>query len=117
MANTKRSIQDIRSSQTLTPYEVYRLWQDAVESIDATRAAQLKPQMAYNYDRNGLIVKGYNLATRGGEAGRYTVEQADAFIAKWIKKNYNRDYKAAPVIDPFSDVTDENMVDGLIPQI
>jgi hypothetical protein len=87
MSNTKKSIEEIQNTegQTLTPYEVFRLWQHAIDTHNIDR--ELKPQMAYNYDRNGLIVKGRS-AKETKIAGRYTVEEANAFVAKWLMKNY-----------------------------
>lgn len=86
MANIKHSVESIEAQMTdLTPYQVYVVWQAEIVKVDSTR--EIRPQMAYNYDRNGLIVKGR--ASKGtGEAGRYTFEEARAFVAKWMMKNY-----------------------------
>lgn len=89
MANTKRTIEEILKSEQITPYEVFRLWQDAIDKLNIDR--QLKPQMAYNYDRNGLIVKGRK-ALETGEAGRYTVTEAYEFIARWLLRNYKIEF-------------------------
>lgn len=96
MANTKKSVVEILATQgqSLTPYEVYRIWSEAVSTIDASR--ELKPQMAYNYDRNGLIVKGRS-AKVTGTAGRYTSEEAVAFVSKWVKKNYQVEWPTIKV--------------------
>jgi hypothetical protein len=109
MANTKRTIEDIRSTedQSLTPYEVFRILQDGMQQGGFTEAAaKLRPQMMYNYDRNGGIVKGYTQTARNGLAGRYTVEQADAFATRYIAKNYTK-WTNAPrtaTVDPFANV-------------
>lgn len=92
MANTKKSIEEIMASdgQTLKPYEVFRLWQNEIDKLELSEPRVLIPQMAYNYDRNGMIVKGRS-SKQTGTAGRYSVEEAMAFIAKWILKNYKID--------------------------
>lgn len=94
MANTKRTIEEILSTtgQQLTPYEVYRIWQAAAFEVDSTR--ELRPQMAYNYDRNGLIVKGRS-SKQTGSAGRYTVQEALEFVSKWIMRNYKTQWPVA----------------------
>ena len=83
-----KSITDIRTQATdLTPYEVFRILKDAVTQVDAERAAQLVPQTTYNHDRNGFIVKGRASKNHPG-AGRYTIQEADAYATKWISKHY-----------------------------
>lgn len=104
MANIKVNIQDLIAKQSdITPYEVFRLLQHATSQVDPARAAALKPQMMYNYDRNGLIVSGRK-AKDTGEAGRYTHSEVVAFVAKWTKKNL----KSEQNLD--SDRTPENLI-------
>lgn len=109
MANTKKSIKEILATtdQSLTPYEVFRLWQDEIDKNEIDR--ELKPQMAYNYDRNGLIVKG-RASKNESSAGRYSVEEAMAFIAKWIMKNYKIDI--APQIEENTENTENTECEG-----
>lgn len=94
MANVKKSIDEIISAtgQTLKPYDVYRILAEAVSSVDPSR--EMKPQMMYNYDRNGLIVKGRK-AIETGSAGRYTVQEALEFVSKWVMRNYKVQWPAA----------------------
>jgi hypothetical protein len=111
MANTKRTIEEIRATegQTLTPYEVFRVLQHQVEQVSPEAAAKLRPQMMYNYDRNGGIVKGYTQESRDGLAGRYTVEQADQFVQKYIAKNGMKWFaqaRQAATVDPFANVNE-----------
>ena len=84
MANTTRSIDAILASDELTAYEVYRLWAAAVATVDVNRASELRPQMVYNYTRNGLIAKGKK---GSGSVIRYTVTEAQAWIKKWTNKH------------------------------
>lgn len=86
MANTTKTIQQILESDELTAYEVYRLLQAAVATINQVRAAELRPQMMYNYTRNGMIAKGKK---GSGAVIRYTVTEAATFISKWTTKNLN----------------------------
>src|SRR6185436_19514846 len=88
MANTTKSIQQILDSAELTAYEVYRLQHAATQLIDPDRAAELRPQMIYNYTRNGLIVKGKK---GSGKDIRYTVTEAAQWIKKWTMKNLGTD--------------------------
>jgi hypothetical protein len=109
MANTKKTIEQIRSTegQSLTPYEVFRVLQANVECVNSEAAAKLRPQMMYNYDRNGGIVKGYTQDSRNGLAGRYTIEQAEDFTEKFIAKNQSK-WTNKPTtkvtVDPFANV-------------
>jgi len=110
MANTKKTIEQIRATdgQLLTPYEVFRILQNGVELGGFTEAAgKLRPQMMYNYDRNGGIVAGYTQDSRDGLAGRYTVEQADEFATRYITKNrskWTNKPNTATTVDPFANV-------------
>lgn len=88
MANTTKSIDQILASDELTAYEVYRVLVHFTTPIDSKRAASLKPQMMYNYTRNGLIVKGKK---GSGSDIRYTVTETLAFVSKWAKKNLGVD--------------------------
>jgi hypothetical protein len=109
MANTKRTIEEIRATEgeQLTPYEVFRIVQQAIAETGAVEAAaKLRPQMMYNYDRNGGIVKGYTQDSRNGLAGRYSVEQADQFAERYIAKNRSK-WAGTPrtvTVDPFANV-------------
>lgn len=111
MANTKKTIEQILATEgtDLTPYEVFRILENLVSQLDRQPAKALRPQFVYNYDRNGLIVKGYNMASRDGLAGRYSVEQATAWATAYIQKNQHKwtGTKVTPV-DPFATFTGED---------
>ena len=93
MANTTKSIDAILASDELTAYEVYRLWAAAVATVDVNRASELRPQMVYNYTRNGLIAKGKK---GSGSVIRYTVTEAQAWIKKWTNKHLTTEPAASP---------------------
>jgi hypothetical protein len=107
MANTTKSIKQILESDELTAYEVYRLQHAATQLIDPDRAEQLRPQMIYNYTRNGLIVKGKK---GSGKVIRYTVTEAAEWIKKWTLKNLGTE------IDVRSNTTTEHHRDHAMMQ-
>jgi hypothetical protein len=118
MANTIKTIEQIRSAEgtVLTPYEVFRILQAQVSEAGLTPPKPLRPQFVYNYDRNGMIVKGYNMAARDGLAGRYSVEQAEAWAAKYIQSNKHKwtGTSTVQVVDPFAVLTGTDPEDDQI---
>lgn len=96
MANIKKTAATIMTDANdgnVTPYEVFVVLRETLEGLNieaaTERAATLVPQMMYNYDRNGLIngVK----AKETKVAGRYTLDEVNAFVAKFVKKNFKVD--------------------------
>jgi hypothetical protein len=86
MANIQISVEDVLASteRDITPYRIFLVLRSEIEKVDADRAALLRPQMLYNYSRNGLIVSGFKPT---GTNARYTADEVRAFVAKWLKKN------------------------------
>jgi hypothetical protein len=108
MANTTQTSAEILASegQTIKPYGVYIVLRDQLTELgELARAESLRPQMMYNYDRNGLIVKG-RAAKVTKEAGRYTTDEVRTFVQKWVKKNCKKDAFAPtePPYNPFANI-------------
>jgi tRNA(Ile2) C34 agmatinyltransferase TiaS len=105
MANITLTAEDIFAKVedgTATPYMVYVVLRDRMagsgnaKAVD--RVATLKPQMMYNYDRNGLIVKG-RAAKVTGHAGRYTRNEINEFVGKFMAKNFGIEEPKELVLD------------------
>lgn len=113
MANIKVSATEILEMESgITPYQVHTVLNSKLAELEIDR--QVPPQMMYNYDRNGVIVKG-RASKVTKEAGRYSNTEVINFVTKWIEKNYKIQTSFESIIDPFEDVSDENLVDGPIP--
>jgi hypothetical protein len=88
MANQKLTVDQILRRgevEGITPYQIAQLVN--AELLSAGRSdLEIRPQMMYNYSKNGMIVKGVKEG-----AHKYTVAQATAyataFAAKRIQKN------------------------------
>lgn len=66
-------------SDEVTPYQIHTVVNTMFDALGSSRT--VRPQMMYNYDSNGLIVKGKKAAKR------YTREEAAAFAVKFVTKH------------------------------
>lgn len=60
---------------------------------------QIRPQMMYNYGRNGLIVQGVKDSTY-----RYSQAEADAFVSKFVPNRIAKTAKATPAPQTVEDI-------------
>jgi len=65
--------------ETVSPYQIHSVINTVFEVLGSERT--VRPQMMYNYDRNGLIVKG----AKGVK--RYAHEEVVAFATKFVTKH------------------------------
>lgn len=86
MSNKTLTVETIRTRgqvENLTPFQIARLLNAKLAEVGAQKNGELyqvRPQMMYNYDKNGMIVKGL----RGVKS--YSLDEADEFIAKIVAK-------------------------------
>lgn len=66
------------TSETITPYALHNIVNGALEALGSGK--RIRPQMMYNYSRNGLLVKG----EKGIKA--LTKDQSVAFATKYVTK-------------------------------
>src|SRR3954468_3402119 len=66
-------------NETVTPYRIAILINGAFEVLGSDK--RIPTQYMYNYDRNGMIVKG----KKGAKA--YTVDEVRAFMTKYVNKH------------------------------
>jgi len=64
---------------TITPYKIHTVVNGAFEALSNEK--RIRPQMMYNYDRNGMIAKG----KKGVKA--YTEDEVKAFATKYVNKH------------------------------
>jgi hypothetical protein len=82
--NTKLSLDQIAIRAEVEGYTGYQLWR----ILDAKLRAEglegwKRPQQVYNYDRNGMIVKGQKNVSRDR---KFTKEEVDTFVEIQIEK-------------------------------
>lgn len=65
--------------ESITPYAIHRVINSTFEVLGVQK--EIRPQMMYNYDRNGLIVKG----SKGIK--KYTNLQVQEFAVKYVTKH------------------------------
>jgi hypothetical protein len=78
-------VRDIVSSVTVaefTPYQIHSVVNKVLEALGTEY--RVRPQMMYNYDRNGLIVKGAK------DQKRYTEDEVASFVIRFVERNRNR---------------------------
>lgn len=68
--------------EDITPYRVHELANVLFDRLGSEY--RVRPQMMYNYDRNGLIVKGLK------DAKRYTAAQVAEFLARFVSRNVKK---------------------------
>lgn len=66
-------------SITWTPYGIAKLINQLFQDLGSDK--QIPPQMMYNYDRNGMIVRGQK------NRKTYTAEEVGAFAVKYVSKH------------------------------
>jgi len=80
-------------SSNITAYAIASLINKALDEAGRTDL-RIRPQMMYNYAKNGLIVKGQTATD-----ARYSQDQADAFVQKFVANRLakNASVKTQPV--------------------
>lgn len=85
MANKTLSVDKIRANgergDLLTPYQIAKLINAKLVEVGLD---EIRPQMMYNYDKNGLIVKGQK------GIKEYTLAEADEFVEKFTAKRISK---------------------------
>lgn len=90
MANTKLTVEQIMTRGQVEGFTAYQIHSIVNAMLEAQGRADLKiiPQMMYNYDRNGMIVKGTKNVTKTRTFTTAEVEEFTAkFVSNRIKKN------------------------------
>lgn len=89
MANTKLTSDQIiaraEAEGGLTPYQIASLINYKFEAA-GRKDLCIRPQMMYNYDRNGLIVKGVKNVVNTRNTCKYTVDEGTTFVDKYVSK-------------------------------
>jgi carbohydrate-binding DOMON domain-containing protein len=87
MFNTKLNIQQIEARGDVEGYTAYQIWRILSAAITAEGLltakgvpAWTRPQMVYNYNRNGMVVQGQK------NVDRFTRNQVEAFVTKQLTK-------------------------------
>jgi hypothetical protein len=87
MSNTKLDLVQIYTrgdAEGFTAYQIWRILNAEVVSEGLKNAkgqlAWSRPQMVYNYNRNGMVVQGQK------NVDRFTRDQVDAFVQKQLAK-------------------------------
>jgi len=80
-----------------TPYQIATLIN---VQLTAAGIAEIRPQMMYNYDRNGLIN-----GTKGQAKDRYyTTAETEAFVNKYVAKAIAKAQAATPAPQTVEDI-------------
>lgn len=74
-----------------TAYAIASMINDQLSAAGRTDL-HIKPQMMYNYAKNGLIVKGL----KGLPADGYSQDQADAFVSKFVTNRIAKGSQSRP---------------------
>jgi hypothetical protein len=64
---------------SITPYQIHTVVNTLFEAFGHPK--RIRPQMVYNYDRNGMIVKGLK------DVKRYGADDVAAFATKFVTKH------------------------------
>jgi hypothetical protein len=86
MSNTKLTSETIITrgeTEGVTAYQIATLIN---EKLIAAGLDKIRPQMMYNYSRNGMIVKGQ----KGDMSHRYTVAEATTYAETFATKRINK---------------------------
>lgn len=90
MANNKLSIEQIMARGEVEGFTAYQIHSIVNAMLEKAGRGDLKiiPQMMYNYDRNGMIVKGVKNVTKSRTFTTSEVQEfTERFVNNRIKKN------------------------------
>jgi hypothetical protein len=109
MSNVKLTDAQIIARGEAEGFTAYQIAQLINTKLISAGCEPIRPQMMYNYDRNGLIVKGSKDRVASGE--RYTTEEVMAFVNKFTTKRIaNPKYKIqASVKQSIQTITEPHM--------
>lgn len=68
----------------VSPYQIHSVINTVLEALGAHEDKFVRPQMMYNYDRNGLIVKGKS------NVKRYDPDEVTAYVIKLVTKRMSK---------------------------
>ena len=77
-----RDLVDSFDVDVFTPYQIHNAVNSVLKALGSEY--RVRPQMMYNYDVNGLIVKG----AKGQK--RYTSDEVYDFVVRFVNRNRNR---------------------------
>ena len=76
-------IESYVTNESYTPYEISKVLNQILKDSGSDRT--IRPQMMYNYARNGLIVRGEKIF--GESLRRITKIEVISFIGRYVEKN------------------------------
>jgi len=82
VADLVRDLVDAITVDEITPYLVHSVINAAMEALDSEY--RVRPQMMYNYARNGLVVKG----SKG--AKRFTRDEVCDFVVRFVNRQIQK---------------------------
>lgn len=74
-----------------TPYAIAKALNEVLKGFGVEPERFVAPQMLYQYSKNGRI--NGTKAEKGG-AVRYTQDEVESFIAKFVARNFANEYRA-----------------------
>jgi hypothetical protein len=84
MSNTKLSLEQIQSRGEQEGFTAYQIWRIlSAKLVEAGLEGWKRPQQMYNYDRNGLIVKGVKDVSK---TRKFTRAEVDEFVNNQFEK-------------------------------
>lgn len=100
------NLNEIVTEETYTPYGI---WKVLNEILKANGQAEIRPQMMYNYARNGMIVKGSKIF--GTDLRPITRDEVVAFIERYCTKRNLTIKVTEPVNTDQTEIDIESLMD------
>jgi len=106
MANKNLTAEQIMTRGSVEGFTAYQIAKLINIRLAEAGFQDVRPQMIYNYDRNGMIVKGEKNVTA---RRTFTKDEVTAFVDKFVTKRMSQDkYKIQTVEAPKTqEITDE----------
>ena len=82
------NLEDLLGEQTeWTAYQIHTILNKIFEQVGVPT---IRPQMIYNYARNGMLVKGESVAKNTYEARKYNKDEVVGFVARFATKHVQK---------------------------
>jgi hypothetical protein len=88
MANKSLTVEQIMARGEIEGFTAYQIAQLINAKLTAAGFEQIRPQMMYNYDRNGMIVKGQKDVTK---TRTFTMAETIEFVEKFTTKRMSNE--------------------------
>lgn len=107
MANTTLTTEQIIARGELEGFTAYQIAKLVNVKLAGANVELVRPQMIYNYSKNGMIAKG----KKGDMSVRYTRDEVESFVEKFSSKRIAKGTKVEIKVDEGTECEGQMMIE------